>query len=357
MAGRYEVLSGKAGEASPSAIDRSAAFSVFASPAHIGHSRRWGGVVGVNSASLTVLAGLSRAGILKGDVLTFGRHNTFFKARDLRRANDAFDLGLSDDMRVKISAERFTEELFTALGATSCQSIDASDYEGASIVHDLNLPFAASMTQGFDFIYDGGTTEHVYDVAEVQRNVARILRVDGYYFATCPTNGEPGHGFYQFSPEFYFRSLQRSGFRIVRLYLVASQIPMQWYRVQDPHEIAGRVTFLSAEPIYTFVVAQKTASSGASGMPMQSDYEEGNWIDKKDHLVWDRSLKAKLLRAAHRLLVLRGLWALNVLARNVFLSGAAVWSTSSGIQRVNIVDDLAELKAIEISKKAVVRGS
>jgi SAM-dependent methyltransferase len=300
--------------------------------------------MGVNFVSLLMLAGLSRTKILRGDVLTFGRHNTFFSSRELRKATEAFDLGLSEGTRSKIVGERFTEGLFAALGAASCQSVDASDYEGASIVHDLNLPFAPSMAEKFDFIYDGGTTEHVYDVAEVQRNVARALKVGGYYFATCPTNGEPGHGFYQFSPEFYFRSLQKVGFRIIRLYLVASQPPAQWYRVQDPHHVGGRVTFLSAEPVYVFVVAQKIANDMVQGVPLQSDYEEGNWVEKKDHLVWDRSLKAKLTRAVDRIVMLRAVWALNVLARNVFLAGTAIWPTSAGIQRVNIVEEILQIQ-------------
>ncbi len=76
---------------------------------------------------------------------------------------------------------------------------------------------------------------------------------------------------------------------------------------------------------------------------MQSDYAEGNWQTGKDHLTWDRSFKAKLSRLLHRVVVLRLLWSLNVLARQVFLVGNAVWATSPGVCRVNIDADLQAL--------------
>jgi hypothetical protein len=166
------------------------------------------------------------------------------------------------------------------------------------------------------------------------------LRLNGYYFATAPANCEPGHGFYQFSPEFYFRSLQSWGFQIVRTYLVALRAPAQWYKVKDPNEVGGRITFLTAEPVQIFVIARKAEVREPSEAPIQSDYEKGNWQEKRDHLVWDRSLNAKLRRLLHRIVILRGLWSLNVVARNIFLTGTAVWPTSQGIRRVNIFHDL-----------------
>ncbi len=91
--------------------------------------------MGVDASALTVLAGLARAGRLKGRVLMLGRQNTFFKTRDLRRVSRAFDLGRFQDPPAKKSPrQRFTEDLFRALGAADCLSVDASDYEGASLI-------------------------------------------------------------------------------------------------------------------------------------------------------------------------------------------------------------------------------
>jgi hypothetical protein len=303
--------------------------------------------MGVDASALTVLAGLARAGRLKGRVLMLGRQNTFFKTRDLRRVSRAFDLGLSGSSCEEIPRQRFTEDLFRALGAADCLSVDASDYEGASLICDLNRPLNAAPQEKFDFIFDGGTTEHIYDVAQVQKNIAAMLKDGGTYVGACPANCESGHGFYQFSPEFYYRSLQAAGFHIERLYLSAAQFPAQWYSVKDPDDIGGRITFRSAEPVYALVIARKGGRKASDASPMQSDYEKGNWVSKVDHLTWDRSPQAKVLRLANRIVRLRLLWSLNVAARNLLLVGAAVWPTSRGIARVNIFEDLRQVASLE----------
>jgi hypothetical protein len=256
-----------------------------------------------------------------------------------------FNLNISLDECRDIARERFTDKLFQKLGASRVISIDASDYEGATVIHDMNRNLPDGKITPVDFIYDGGSMEHIFNVPIMLRTVSQTLKIGGIYFGTCPANGEPGHGFYQFSPEFYYRSLRYHGFEVLRLYLSASQYPVRWYRVVDPSDIHCRVTFLSAEPIYCFVLARKVDSKPSGAIaPMQSDYESGNWKLNKDHLAFDHRFRAKVKRLLYRVLVLRLLWSLNVVARHVLLVGAAVWPTSPGISRVNIDADLRSLK-------------
>jgi len=40
--------------------------------------------------------------------------------------------------------------------------MDFSAYEGADLVHNLNQPVVKSLEGRFNFILDGGTTEHVF---------------------------------------------------------------------------------------------------------------------------------------------------------------------------------------------------
>jgi SAM-dependent methyltransferase len=299
--------------------------------------------MGVTVHEFRVLAALSKAGALAGNVMTLGRQNTFFKSRDALSISHAYGLNLSPETCDALEAERFADRLFQELGAKRFNSIDASSYEGASIIKDLNVDFGKGDVESADFVYDGGTTEHVFDVSAVFRNLTRIVKPRGFFFGACPANGQPGHGFYQFSPEFYYRTLAFHGFEVERLYLVAIQFPAQWYRVDDPSKFKQRITFLSAEPIYAFVVARRTGEPSKDTAPMQSDYAFGNWKTGKDHLTWDRSFRAKLYRLLHRVVVLRLLWSLNVLARHAFLVGNAVWATSPGVCRVDIDADLQAL--------------
>src|SRR5688572_24814043 len=47
----------------------------------------------------------------------------------------------------------FAEPLFKDLGAKSVVSLDASAYQGASLIHDLNKPIPASLADSFDLVY------------------------------------------------------------------------------------------------------------------------------------------------------------------------------------------------------------
>jgi hypothetical protein len=93
----------------------------------------------------------------------------------------------------------------TALGASSVSEMDASDYEGAALVHDLNSPVPSQLHDTCDFIYDGGSLEHIFDVPEVFRNYGRLLRRGGVLAVSTSANNQCGHGFYQFSPELIYR--------------------------------------------------------------------------------------------------------------------------------------------------------
>jgi hypothetical protein len=115
----------------------------------------------------------------------------------------------------------YADPLFRYLGATSVTAMDASPYEGAQIIHDLNEPVPPDMRNRFDCIFDGGTIEHVYDVPATFRNVAAMLKVGGLFLLCDGANNFLGHGLYQFSPELLWRAFSReAGFRIELMQLV-----------------------------------------------------------------------------------------------------------------------------------------
>jgi hypothetical protein len=65
---------------------------------------------------------------------------------------------------------RYAEEFFRLLGAQSVESIDASEYEGATHVHDMNLPVPRELLGRFSVVHDGGTLEHVFNVPQALKN-------------------------------------------------------------------------------------------------------------------------------------------------------------------------------------------
>jgi SAM-dependent methyltransferase len=175
----------------------------------------------------------------------------------------------------------FAEDFLTPLGF-SVDSMDASAYEGATIIHDLNKPIPDDLIGKYDLVIDGGTLEHVFNFPAALENAMRMLKVGGHLFLVTPANNQCGHGFYQFSPELFFRALSPvNGFDMVRLYMTGRGGP---YHVADPALVHGRVELLNADGAHMMVHAKKLADLPLTA-PQQSDYLvdwERSTIEKTD---------------------------------------------------------------------------
>ena len=96
--------------------------------------------------------------------------------------------------------------------------MDISPYEGADIIFDLNqreLP--PELINRFDYIVDGGTTEHVFDYAQALRNISKMLKVGGKIFHYLPACGWLNHGYYSLSPSLFQDFYNDNGFQIERI--------------------------------------------------------------------------------------------------------------------------------------------
>jgi SAM-dependent methyltransferase len=182
------------------------------------------------------------------------------------------------------------EILLRALGARTVTVCDASDYEGAGLVHDLNRPIPPDWEAGYDLVVDGGTLEHVFAFPTAIDNCMRWLRQGGHFLAITPANNFFGHGFYQFSPELFFRVFSSdNGFAVEQVVATADAAGVSsvfgvgytwpvvgpWFEVRDPKTVGGRVTLINARSTLLYVLARKTEPDGClRHMPQQSDYQE-----------------------------------------------------------------------------------
>lgn len=166
------------------------------------------------------------------------------------------------------------EPFFEALGAERVDTIDNSDYEGARLVHDLNRPIPAEWREQFDAVYDGGTLEHVFNFPTALRNSMELLRPGGRLFIHNCANNMCGHGFYQFSPELFYRALSpENGFAVERMIIHRIGPYGSWYEVSDPNAIRSRVELITFTPVQILVQARRVAVREIfARMPLQSDY-------------------------------------------------------------------------------------
>lgn len=213
--------------------------------------------------------------------LTLGRQRLYLTPADLAALAAQYRpdlLGRLDDLRYGEPADEF---LTRFLDVRELQSLDHSTYEGAAITHDLNAPLPASLHERFDVVIDSGTIEHVFNLPAAIASCMQLVRRGGTLFLSSPANNMCGHGFYQFSPELFFRLFKNAnGFSLARLVLVTHPFPgaelsprQTWYDVADPADIGARAPLMTSTPAFLMMEASRADIVPVLATPpLQSDY-------------------------------------------------------------------------------------
>jgi hypothetical protein len=222
-------------------------------------------------------------GVNFGSTVTLGRQNLFLQSNQLEK----LVLGLhgekttNSSTNIRAMAEsKFAEPLFRYLGATEIQSIDANAYEDATIIHDMNLPI--KVDRQFSCLFDGGTLEHVFNSLTSFENCMKLVRSGGHLIHILPANNFFGHGFYQFSAEFFYRLYGGdNGFRVKKVLLVEDCPGGRWLEVPDPLCVKRRITYSNVLPTNLYVLVEKVEEiHKLKKIPYQSDYEQISWEGK-----------------------------------------------------------------------------
>lgn len=234
-----------------------------------------------------------KAGVRFDETLTLGQQYMMVSPERLAALLREHDLWPPPDGASGfLSALRGTKwrfEIFArALGAKYVSSMDASNFEGATTIHDLNQPVPPGLEERFDVIIDGGTLEHIFNFPAAIANCMKMVKIGGHLILLTPANNFCGHGFYQFSPELFFRVLSpENGFQVRRMIALEDglgrssllgvkydfNIRGPWFEVRDPAEVRDRVTLLTHNEVSLFILARKISPEVIfKTTPQQSDY-------------------------------------------------------------------------------------
>jgi SAM-dependent methyltransferase len=238
--------------------------------------------MGIDLHNLALLAHAQDLGVSFARTIGIGRQAVFVDARELEQHRRLRGLPVLSGPHPGAGAMRYFEPLMQQwLAAGQVDSIDASAYEGATLLHDMNLPLPADgIARGsYDAVLDFGCLEHVFDFPTAWRNCVDLCRVGGHVFHSLPANNLAGHGFYQFSPELFFNLYQeQNGFALRGLWFALKADLHHWWRVANPAEVKRRVTLRNSHEVYMLVVAKKLAEPGPLPAPQQSDYAQSEWL-------------------------------------------------------------------------------
>lgn len=188
--------------------------------------------------------------------------------------------------------EAYAEWMLRRVGAEQIDSIDASDYEQANVIHDMNEPIPASLREKYGVVLEIGSLEHIFNFPVAIRNCMEMLEVGGRFVSVTVANNFCGHGFYQFSPDLYYRIFSpENGFEIEKLYVCDAFTDSKWYRAVDPAQLPIRGELVGPYRISLCVQARKIAAvEPFRKAPQQSFYKS----------IWNGEEAAGQLRARRR---------------------------------------------------------
>lgn len=244
-------------------------------------------LMGINTSFAHLLVQVRLQGVEFADTLTIGRQSLAVPRQELKRMAARLGVGDSGALAADGFAERFLSDL---LGARSVRSLDYSDYQQADIIHDLNQPLAPELHNSFDTLIDGGAIEHIFDIRQVLANYMTLVKTGGSIFILTTANNMCGHGFYQFSPEFFYRVFDpTNGFETREVVLIESPLlsveksrHSRYFHANNPAEVGKRIQLVNCRPTTIFVHAAKISDQPCfSTPPLQSDYADIKWKEKR----------------------------------------------------------------------------
>lgn len=232
--------------------------------------------MGFDIDGVKFLLAAKASGVCFTKVATIGRQELQLSFDSLNKNLRFFNINKTD-IEIKhllLEGNGHAESFLRMLGAEEICSIDASTYEGATFIHDMNLQIPSELKNTFTVVIDGGSLEHIFDFPRAIKNCIEMVQVGGHFLGITPVNNFMGHGFYQFSPELYFRVFTKdNGFSIERVILFESTPKAKWYKVNDPEKVQKRITLSNSQPTYLLIQAKKIDCVPIfSSVPQQDHY-------------------------------------------------------------------------------------
>lgn len=209
--------------------------------------------------------------------LTLGRQHFYASNKELKTIlldYGVFDSEFASTLAEKYGPNRYADTFWKDFGVRELSTMDASAFEHANIVHDLNEPVPKQLINSFDAVCDFGTIEHVFNAVQAIKNCMMLVKPGGIFISQAPCNNYAGHGFFQFSPEFFFRAFTAAnGFTLCNVSIVEYSPLKRLVSVHDPNESKMRTQLINCFPTVLFVVAKKqTDVEPFTVWPQQSDY-------------------------------------------------------------------------------------
>lgn len=166
------------------------------------------------------------------------------------------------------------ETFFKMLGVKKVHSIDHTDYEGADIILDLNMPLPAEFLETADFVFGGSVCDNVFDPATYIKNISALLKPGGR-FIDKNIISDHYHPYAIPTVAWYFDYFAINGYADCRVYVLECAATMNVYVFEpDPDASRNKNFPLRDKDLANGVllITEKGADSTNDRVPSQDQY-------------------------------------------------------------------------------------
>jgi SAM-dependent methyltransferase len=184
--------------------------------------------------------------------------------------------------------EYITDRYFMrALGVDHFNALDVTDYEGADIVHDLGYPIGDEHRQAFDFIYNGGCFDNMFNPGVAMMSLSKMLRPGGRMICMESASSWASLPYLIFSPGWFHDFFVVNRYADCKVYIAyftdGNQLwhgPWEMSYVNVPaHPLGGPPEQPPDTRLLVVVLAEKGPASTDDEQPVQSVYRIGDAIN------------------------------------------------------------------------------
>ncbi len=226
---------------------------------------------------------------LPDNVLTLGRQTismTYEQVLELfkqegyippKEIQDNIKIQLDEETRCGKGNNYITDKVFFGLlGIKNIKSMDVTNYENADIIHNLNYTIPDDLIGQFDFIIDGGTFDHLFDVRVAFENVVKLLRPGGRILQWNAASNFTGAAYISFGPDMFFDFYTLNRFADCKVYIAeVNDIGQQEFWDFFIFDGNSEYTLLQSNKIQmTVVLGEKNLDSTWDKMPVQRQYRD-----------------------------------------------------------------------------------
>lgn len=173
----------------------------------------------LNNEIVNILRTVKANGISGKSIIMIGKQDLNIDMsvmlKTIKNMGIDYDISIAEELLKNEFLDSFL--FFRMLGFSEVSALDYSDFEGADICFDLNNPLPEEYIERYDYVLNGGTIEHVFNIAQAVNNISKMVKKGGFIIHISPVAGWINHGFYSISPSFFQDYLISNGFDIMQI--------------------------------------------------------------------------------------------------------------------------------------------